>query len=227
MTFFSWAMNLNNALGRYVYLQHCNVSWHPANTWKESNFRREEVTSPIIIFKAPVSLILWSYQRFICYHKAKKNWGVGFLQGMPAHISLNVTLKHRPMSLDSRYCTDFVSRIWFYAFLITSQNSRWFSCFALLNLVHLFIYICPVLPNCKLPSITFETFMLLHIFASTVSSHFLSENNSRTLSQTSWFSDCCSCNNPPTLRFLNPVTKSCYFPVTKPYIDNRHEVWSQ
>lgn len=101
MTCFSWAMNLNNALGRYVYLQHCNVSWHPANTWKESNFRREEVTSPIIIFKAPVSLILWSYQRFICYHKAKKNWGVGFLQGMPAHISLNVTLKHRPISFDS------------------------------------------------------------------------------------------------------------------------------
>ena len=58
-------MNLDNALGRYVYLQHCNVSWHPANTWKESNFRREEVTSPIIIFKAPVSLILWSYQRFM------------------------------------------------------------------------------------------------------------------------------------------------------------------
>ena len=137
---------------------------------------------------------------------------------MPTNISFNITLPRRPLSLDCLlHC--FCIKAFTFCFPNFFQKFRQFCCFSSLNLFLLFIYPNPVVPIFML-RITFDIFILLSILhASTATFHFLPVYNSGTLSLTDWSSDCWSCNNSPTLHFLNSVTKPC--------IGNRHDVSSQ
>ena len=101
MTCISCAITLNTASWWNVYFPLCNASWQPGNIWAmlPSSFLARAYSIPS---SNPQQAQFCGEAKVlhVAPWQSKTNWGLDLCQVMPAHISFNITLPLRPLSLD-------------------------------------------------------------------------------------------------------------------------------